>query len=257
MQEELPLDPDEIGEYVDEEKSTLATFKTVPSINATQPGQSLASVFEVQSGMKVEPLDTLGSIGCNETNAAQVGKALTGVCKTSARAPNQSPGQSLVRVAAELSSVKAVSAISEPQARVPLTCVEVKQEHPIIDLTVKEEEPMERTGSEDHFDDFMDDLDEEGFCSSFTNFDDDDKECTPSDKKEEDEVELEVKEVESKVKEVELEVKEVESDEEGSSCGEEWAGEDVDYVKTVAEMAEEVNISDLFDPNVLGKSRKE
>ena len=114
------------------------------------------------------------------------------------------------------------------------TCVPRKEEHCVIDLTENEVEATETIGCDDQFDDFMDDLDDEEFCSSFVNFDaDNDKDYRPS--------------------EGEGEWEEEEGDSSDSGDGEEWESEGVDYVKTVAEIAEEANTDDLFDPKVLGE----
>ena len=107
----------------------------------------------------------------------------------------------------------------------------------VIDLTMMGEgeasEPDGAGYSEDEFDSLMEDIDDDEFCSSFANFDDDweeDKRQTTS--------------------------VEIERGEEEESEGEGWSKEEVDHVKTIAEMAEEANAVDLFDPNVLGKALK-
>ena len=108
----------------------------------------------------------------------------------------------------------------------------------VIDLTGKESD------HENQFDDFTDDLNDEDFCTSFVNFDDDDDgECDPPNYDDND------KEY------VPSDVGNDESEDEGSgdSDGEEWRSEGVDFVKTLAEIAEGANTNDLFDPKVLGK----
>ena len=107
----------------------------------------------------------------------------------------------------------------------------------VIDLTMMGEgeasEPDGAGYSEDEFDSLMEDIDDDEFCSSFANFDDDweeDKRQTTS--------------------------VEIERGEEEESEGEGWSKEEVDHVKTIAELAEEANAVDLFDPNVLGKALK-
>ena len=102
----------------------------------------------------------------------------------------------------------------------------------VIDLTEDDGEPLESEGAEyddaDEFDSLMADLDDNEFCSSFANFDDD--------------------------KEDDMQGDSIDIEGEEESESEEETDEGVEYVKTVAQMAKEANISDLFDPKVLGKT---
>ena len=218
-QEELPLDPDEIGGPDQEIKTTATTptlQKSTPSLNDYQ---SQPTVSENQT---IELMDT--SIG-GETTID-----LTLHTKVSVSSLSNQDQSVTISCDTKVSSDLKVS------KSIPV--------QPVIDLTSKESEP---DGCEDQFDDFMDDLNDEDFSTSFSNFDDDDDggECDPTnyDDKDKEYVPSDEEDDES------------EDDESGSSDSEEWKSEGVDHVKTVAEMAEEAEISDLFDPKVLGKLR--
>ena len=210
-QEELPLDPDEIGELVQEDNSTPASdaSQSQPSVSGNQTVESMDTT--VSSETSVVPI--LPSVSENSLNS----HSQSLICDT--KVPNSTPVQ--------------------PYGGESLARVETNTAQPIIDLTMEESEPNRH---EDQFDDFMDDLDDEDFCSSFVNFDDDKGECDPPNYKDNDREYVPPSDDES------------EDEESGSSDGEEWRSEGVEYVKTVAEMAEEANTKDLFDPKVLGKS---
>ena len=221
-QEELPLDPDEIG-GPDQEIKTTATIPTSSASQKSTPSlddyQSQPTVSENQT---IEPMDT--SVG-GETTID-----LTLRTKVSVSSLSNQDQSIMISCDTKVSSDVKVSKSTQVQ--------------PVIDLTTKKSEP---DGCEDQFDDFMDDLNDEDFCTSFANFDDDNddgEECDPTnyDDKDKEYVPSDIEEDD-----------ESEDGESGSSDNEEWKSEGVDYVKTVAEMAEEAEMSDLFDPKVLGK----
>ena len=248
-QEDLPLDPDDIGEPVPEEDSKpngvvqLANENCVPE--STQPGgladadktdsvkvesqnideQPLAP-YSTNEGTTEEPL-----IPVADTLAERTGESLVRV----ANKPAGTTGESLVRVADNpvgTTGESLVRVVDNPVGTTGelLVRVDEREHSTVVDLTMEDDEPVEvADGSEYQFDDLLDDLDDEELCSSFANFDDDNDnmDYTPSGGEEEADGE--------------------------SGDGGELESEAVEYVKTVAEMAKEANISDLFDPKVLGK----
>ena len=233
-QEDLPLDPDDIGEPVPEEDSKpnrviqLANENCVPE--STQPG-GLADADKTDS-VKVESQNIDEQpLARYSTNEGTTGEPLIPVADTLAG----TTGESLVRVAnkpADTTGETLVRVVDNPVGTTGelLVRVDEREQSTVVDLTMEEDEPVEvADGSEYQFDDLLDDLDDEELCSSFANFDDDNDsmDFTPSGGEEEADGE--------------------------SGDGGELESEAVDYVKTVAEMAKEANISDLFDPKVLGK----
>ena len=209
MQEDLPLDPDDIGEPMQEEKSECTA--TTPLVgDASMARQSLPRAITQTDGLTID--SSIKTSVVHDPNDSSI-------------ALLNSDGQSLTCVAEVLNHASA-------QSGVPVVCDHVREERSdIIDLTGEESELTETARCTDQFDDFMDNLDDEEFCTSFSNFDDDDEgeDYRPS------------------------EGKEKKEESSGGSDEEDWQGEGVDYVKTVAEMAEEANTIDMFDPKVLGK----
>lgn len=234
-QEELPLDPDEIGGPLQDIKTNTAI---TDSSNASQ--KSTPSFDDSQSQPSVSGNPTVESMDTSVRGVTSVHIDLgipTKVSESSSSSQDQPVTMSCgtkVSVNVEVSSNTSVQLTAgEYLSRIEATPVQ-----PVIDLTaVKEKESDE---SKDQFDDFMDDLDDVDFCTSFTNFDDDDdgRECDPTNYDDKDKEYVPFDD---------------DDDESGSSDDEEWKSEGVDYVKTVAEMAEEAETSDLFDPKVLGK----
>ena len=196
MQEELPLDPDEIGEPVKTEHSALSVVD--------------ANVSNTKSGQLLPSSDS------HLTNASPAGMA---------EIPS-SDGQSLSRVE-KLQNHISVQCVGES-----VSGVREREESPVIDLTMDEDEPIEKATCDEQFVELMDDLNDAEFCSSFVNFDDND----------DDDVDV-----------VQDHALPGNDEHVESSDSEEWEGEGVDYVKTVAEMAEDVGTNDLFDPKILGK----
>lgn len=207
-QEDLPLDPDDIGEPMQEEESKHTT--TAPLVNDAR--QSLSHVLTQADGLMID-----GNVSSIKTSTVLDANVLSKVSKTPITSSGQSP-----------TCVAEVLHLASAQSNVSVVCDDVRGL--VIDLTGVESEPTETAGCDNQF---MDDLDDEEFYTSFTDFDDDDhddKDYQPSVEKEEEE-----------------------KDSSDGSDVKEWEGEGVDYVKTVAEMAEEANTNDMFNPKVLGE----
>ena len=230
-QEELPLDPDEIeGPLQDIKTHTAVTISSSASQKST-PGLDESQNQPSVTGNPIDLMDT----SARGMTSVHIDLAIpTKVSSSSQDQPVTMSCDTKVSINTEVSSSTSVQLTAGEY----LSRIETTPMQPVIDLTaVEEKEPDE---SKDQFDDFMDDLNDEDFCTSFTNFDednDDGGECDPTN-------------YDSKDKEY---VPPDDDDESGSSDDEEWKSEGVDYVKTVAEMAEEAETSDLFDPTVLGK----
>lgn len=241
-QEQLPLDPDEIGGPVQEIKPSAivsnASHKSTPSLDDSRSQPNLTE------NVTVEPMDT--NVG---------GSTNIDLTVPQNKASSSSQDQSVVI----LCDTKVVNV---PKSTLPvqltageylLAHTEVTPVHSVIDLTTTENE---RDGYEDQFDDFMDNLNDEDFCTSFSNFDDDNVdsgECVPTNYDDKDKEYVPTNEEDKEYTPTNEEENESEDDGSESSDCEEWKSEGVDYVKTVAEMAEEAGTSDLFDPKVLGK----
>ena len=228
-QEELPLDPDEIeGPLQDIKTNTAATVSSSASQKTSlDDSQSQPSV----TGNPIESMDA----SARGMTSVYVDLAIpTKVSSSSQDQPVTMSCDAKVSINVEASSSTSVQLTAGEY----LSHIETTPMQPVIDLTaIEEKEPDE---SKDQFDGFMDDLNDEDFCTSFTNFDEDNDDggkCDPTN-------------YDSKDKEY---VPPDDDDESESSDDEEWKSEGVDYVKTVAEMAEEAETSDLFDPTVLGK----
>ena len=213
-QEELPLDPDEFGELIDASKPC--------SSGTCVSGDSI----DVSSNQTIELKDassSSGEIRVDLTLQSEPGSSLssrdlsvfTTSCRTRAPSSVSTAGES----------------VDHNMKETPVPAV--------VDLTLSESVHVADAVEED----FMDDLNDEDFCTSFVNFDDDsgDEKCDLSNYDAQEYVPCEEGGSDS-----------LDEDTESSDC-EEWKGEGVEYVKTVAEMAEEANTSDLFDPKVLGK----
>ena len=230
-QEELPLDPDEIGEPVEEVISaTACTCTSYASQKSTPTLDDSLSRHSVSENQMIEAMDT------NVSGETSIDLTLPSLSENSLSTQAQSVRMSCDTKVSKSTPVRITT--GEYLARMETIPVQ-----PVVDLTVKKNE---HNGSEDQYDDFMDDLSDEDFCTSFTNFDDDDNddgECEPSNFDDNDKEYVPSNEEDD----------ECEGEESGSSDDEKWRGDGVDYVKTVAEMAEEVDTSDLFDPKVLGK----
>lgn len=228
-QEEIPLDPDEIGEPVKEVISTIALTSDVSQKSTPTLDNSL-SQLSVSENQTIEPMDN------NVSDEPNVDLTLPKVPEISLSSQDQSVTMSCDSKVTK--SVPVQITAGEYLARIEATPVQ-----PVIDLTIKESEP---DGCEDQYDDFMDDLNDEDFCTSFANFDDDEEEeeCVDPSNYDDNDKEYVPSDGEGD---------ESEDEESGSSDDEEWRGEGVDYVKTVAEMAKEADTSDLFDPKVLGE----
>jgi hypothetical protein len=219
-QEELPLDPDKIGGPV--QATTTISQKSTHDLDDSQSQSSVSDNPIIESMDARVRGETNVHVPTNASESSSSGQDQSVMISCDTKVSND------VEV---LKSTPVQLTAGEYLARSEATPIQ-----PVIDLTDKEKEPDK---SEDQFDDFTDDLDDEDFCTSFTNFDDDDDggECDPTNYHDKD-------------KEY---VPSNEEDESGSSDVEEWKSEGVDYVKTVAEMAAEAETSDLFDPKVLGK----
>lgn len=235
MQEELPLDPDEIG---DPDPLVKTNWKH-QNISRCQPRHSALS------DTIVEYMDTDNSVTSVETNLLSTssdGQSLSGVDVEATKriyTGNFEKGVSSIEQAGSSATPCVIEAIGNESVEQAWMDEKLpKQPTEDIEWTESGMNIAERSSHteqddfQDELDGLMDDLDDEEFCDSFTNFDDDGDD-------------LAVVEAVEQKQEVQDEVIVI--------SDEECENEEVEYVKTIADMAKEANTVDLFDPKILGE----